>query len=245
VVIIDELIARKEWPNESAIGKRLQVAPPDAPNPYATIVGVVEHVRSGDLREDGLPQIYWSYDARPGGNMSYVVKSTRPPEQLVTAAQAIVTGMNPAIPITNVAPLAAYVRDALAQARFTLVLMQAVGSLAVILAAVGLYSVIAFVVAQRTREFGIRLALGESPGGLERSVVKRGMSVVLLSAAVGTGIALVAVRAMDELLYQVNPYDPVIFSTVAAFLVGVGLAASYAPARRASKADPLVTLRSE
>jgi ABC-type antimicrobial peptide transport system permease subunit len=105
--------------------------------------------------------------------------------------------------------------------------------------------VIAFVVAQRTREFGIRLALGETPGGLRGRVVRRGMWLVGASAGVGTVGAAMSVRAIETLLFQVNPYDPVIFSSVVAFLLTVGAAACYAPARRASRADPLVALRSE
>ena len=245
VVIIDELIAKAEWPNESPIGKRLQVAGMTTPAPFATIVGVAEHVRSGDLREDGLPQIYWSYNARPSGNMSYIVRSTLPPQQVAAAGQRAVRSIDLAVPVTNVAPLTQYVRAASAQARFTLILMQVVGGLAVFLAAVGLYSVIAFVVAQRTREFGIRLALGETPGGLRGWVVKRGMWLVGASAAVGIVGAAVSVRAIETLLFQVDPYDPIIFTTVVAFLLAVGAAACYAPARRASRADPLVALRSE
>jgi putative ABC transport system permease protein len=245
VVIIDELIAKAGWPNESPVGKRLQVFAPNSPNPYATVVGVVEHVRSGDLREDGLPQIYWSYAARTSPSMNYVLRSSLPPAQLAAAAQRVVSGINAALPVTNVAPLTQYVRAASAQARFTLVLMQIVGGLAVFLAAVGLYSVVAFVVAQRTREFGIRLALGETPGGLQWWVVRRGMGLVMVSAAVGAGVALLAVGAIQALLYQVNPHDPLIFTGVVVFLLGVGASACYGPARRASRADPLAALRSE
>src|SRR5262249_32309474 len=133
----------------------------------------------------------------------------------------------------------------LSQARFTFVLMQVVGGLAVFLAAIGLYSVIAFVVAQRTREFGIRLALGETPGGLKRKVVVRGVAIVAASAAAGVVAALLAVRAVESLLYEVNPYDPRVFGTVVVFLLALGMAACYAPARRASRADPLTALRME
>jgi predicted permease len=244
-VIIDALIAAEGWPNESAVGKRLQIGPPEAPNPWATVIGVVEHVRSGDLREDGLPQIYWSYRARTPGNLSFVVRSALPAEQLAAAAQRVVSAVNPAIPVTNVASLTRYLNAALSEARFALVLMQVVGGLAVFLAAVGLYSVIAFVVAHRTREFGIRLALGETPGGLQRWVVGRGMRLVVLGAVAGIGTAMLAVRAVETLLYQVSPRDPVIFTAVALFLLAVGAAACYVPARRASAADPLAALRAE
>jgi putative ABC transport system permease protein len=245
VVIIDELIAKAEWPNESPVGKRLQVFRRDTPNPYATIIGVAEHVRSGDLREDGLPQIYWSYNARSMGSMSYVVRSSLPLAQVAAAAQRLVKEIDAAVPVTNVAPLTQYVHAASAQARFTLILMEVVGGLAVFLAAVGLYSVIAFVVAQRTREFGIRLALGETPGGLRARVVRRGLGLVAASAGAGIVAALLGVQTIETLLFQVNPHDPLIFSSVVVFLLAVGAAACYGPARRASRADPLVALRSE
>ena len=120
-----------------------------------------------------------------------------------------------------------------------------VGGLAVFLAAIGLYGVIAFAVAQRTREFGIRLALGETPGGLRRWVVTRGLRLVGVSAIAGAVVALAAAQAGRALLYQVSPFDPAVFVTVALFLGVVGLAACFVPARRASRADPLIALRSE
>ena len=247
VVIVDELIARNGWgwPNINPVGQRLQIGPPDSPNPWATVIGVVEHIRSGDLREDGLPQLYWSFKARSPGNMNYVVRSSLPAEQLAGTVQRVVSEVSPAIPVTNLAPLTKYLNAALAEARFAQLLMQIVGGLAVFLAAVGLYSVIAFVVTHRTREFGIRLALGETPGGLQRWVVIRGMRLVVLGAAVGALVGLVAVQAMQALLYQVSARDPVIFTAVGVFLLGVGAVACYVPARRASSADPLTALRSE
>jgi predicted permease len=247
VVIIDELIARAGWgwPNASPVGQRIQLAPLDAPNPWGTVIGVVEHVRSGDLREDGLPQIYWPFAARTPGNMNFVMRSTLPAEQLAATAQRVVSEVNAGIPVTNVAPLTQYLDAALAEARFALVLMQIVGGLAVFLAAVGLYSVISFVVTHRTREFGIRLALGETPGGLRRWVVARGMGLVFLGAVVGLVTALVTIGAVQSLLYQVSPRDPAIFGAVGVFLSGVGAVACYIPARRASGADPLTALRAE
>jgi ABC-type antimicrobial peptide transport system permease subunit len=187
--------------------------------------------------------IYWSYWARTVPNLNFVVRSSVPPERLAGLVRGAVTEVNPSIPVTNVAPLTQYLDAALSQARFTFVLMQVVGGLAVFLAAIGLYSVIAFVVTQRTREFGIRLALGETPGGLKRMVVVRGVRLVATSAAFGVVAALVSVRAVEGLLYEVNPYDPVVFGTVIAFLLALGIAACYAPARRASRADPLTALR--
>jgi predicted permease len=247
VVIIDEIIARNGWgwPNVNPVGQRLQIAALDAPNPWATIVGVAEHVRTGDLREDGLPQLYYSYYSWTVGTMNYVLRSTLPPDQLAQVVQSTVAAVNPAIPVTNVEPLTTYVDAAMAEARFALVLMQIVGGLAAFLAAVGLYSVIAFVVTHRTREFGIRLALGETPGGLQRWVVARGIRLVLLGAVIGGVAALGAVQAIQALLYQVSPRDPVIFTTAGAFLLGIGAIACYMPARRASGADPLTALRAE
>ena len=247
VVIIDEVIARNGWgwPNVSPVGQRIQLSPLESPQPWGTVVGVVEHVRSGDLREDGLPQIYWSFKARTPGNMNFVLRSSLPPAQLAAAVQRAVSEVNPGMPVTNVAPLTTYLNAALAEARFALLLMQLVGGLAVFLAAVGLYSVISFVVAHRTREFGIRLALGETPAGLQRWVVARGMGLVVLGAFAGAGAALVAAQAVQALLYQVSPRDPVIFATVGVLLLGIGAVACFIPARRASGADPLAALRAE
>ena len=245
VVIVDALIARAGWPDGSAVGKRLQVAPPGAPNAWATIVGVAEHVRSEELREDGLPQLYWPHAARSMPNMTGVLRTPLPPERLAAAARRAVSAADPSLPVTNVAPLARYLAVAMEQARFTLVLMQVVAALSLFLATVGLYGVISFVVAQRTREFGVRLALGESPARLRRRVVSRGMRVVAASAALGAVAALLVAGALRALLYEVSPYDPAIFGGVVAFLLAVGAAACWVPARRASRADPLVALRSD
>ena len=202
-------------------------------------------MRSSSLDAEGLPQIYFSYYARTSPNMNWLVRSTLPPEQLAASVRRVVAEMNPNLPVSNVQPFARYVEQGLATAQFTLVLMQIVGGLALFLAAVGLYGVIAFVVGQRTREFGIRVALGETPAGLRRWVVVRGMRLVVASAALGVVAALLAMNAVQGMLYEVSPFDPMTFAAVLLFLVAVAAVACYVPAQRASRADPLEALRAE
>ena len=245
VAIIDESLARVAWPGESAVGKRLQVQPTGSENPYVEIVGVVSHQRINDLTRPTLPQIYWPIGQSPTFAVAFTIEASSDPTELAAAVRRTLAEMDKDLPVARLEPMARYVVEGRAQARFSLILMGALGAVALLLAAVGVFGVISYSVSQRTREFGIRLALGEDPKHTRLSVVLGGMRLVGISIAAGLGAALVGGRWMAGLLYQVRPSDPATFGGIALLLAGVALLACYLPARRATRVDPALALRGE
>jgi len=245
VAIVDETLARLAWPGQSAVGKRLQVNPTGSPNMYVEVVGVVAHLRAHDLTREVRPQLY-----RPMGQVTWfqadvVVEATGDPSAIAPAVSSEVRAMDRGLALRRMTPLTTYVEDAMAQSRFSLLLMAVLGGIALVLAAVGIYGVIAYSVSQRTREFGIRLALGEEPAHTRRSVVLGGMRLVGLSMILGLGSALGLARLLQGQLYQVEPGDPFTFAGIGLLLALVALLACYIPARRATRVDPALALRSE
>jgi putative ABC transport system permease protein len=173
------------------------------------------------------------------------VRTARDPASLIPAVRREVAAMDASLPLADLRPMQEYVEDALAGPRLSLLLMQAVGGLALLLATIGIYGVISYSVSQRQREFGVRIALGETPNRLTRSVVLQGARLVGVSMALGLAGALAATRLLAGLLYGVTPGDPLTFASVSLALTAVALAACYLPARRASRADPLSILRND
>ena len=245
VIIIDEPLAREAWPGQSAIGKRLQLGPTGQADNMAEVVGVVEHQRSHDLTRAVRPHIYYPMGQQIPIVLDVAIETTSAPGGLAGAATALVHEMDKDLAVTRVAPMTGYLSEGMAQARFSFLLMAALGGIALLLAAVGIFGVIAYTVTQRTREFGIRLALGEDPARTRRDVIARGMGLVGPSILVGLACSAVLTRFLGGLLYQVSPYDPLTLGGIAAVLALVALAACYLPARRATAVDPAIALRSE
>jgi putative ABC transport system permease protein len=245
VIIIDETLAKLAWPGENAVGKQLQLQPTGTPNAFAEVVGVVEHMRQHDLTRDVLHQIYYPIGQGTPTVMTVVVEGAIDPASLAAPVRRTVADMDPDLPVSRLMPMSGLVAEGMAQARFSFVLMTVLGGIALLLTAVGVFGVISYSVSQRTREFGIRLALGEDPRRTQRSVVLGGMRLVLASIALGLGGSLVVTRLISGLLYQVRPADPLTFALIAALLSTVALLACYLPARRATRVDPALTLRSE
>ena len=245
VIIVDETLAKLAWPGENAVGKRLQLAPTGEPNNTAEVVGVVEPIRQHDLTRDLLHQIYYPIGQGTPPVMTFVVEATLDPASLIPAVRQAVGEMDPAMPLSRLTPMSTYLIEGQAQARFSLVLMSVLGAVALVLTAVGVFGVISYSVGQRTREFGIRLALGEDPRRTRRSVVLGGMRLVLVSIAIGLAGSLAVTRLIAGLLYHVSPADPLTFAGIALLLAGVALLACYLPARRATRVDPALALRSE
>jgi putative ABC transport system permease protein len=242
-IIVDDRLAKRVWGKESPIGKPLQLEPTGTPNMNATVVGVVEPTRMLGLDGYGLPAIYSPYP--PWLSASYAVRTAGDPTSLIPAVRREVAAMDASLPLADLRPMQEYVSDALAGPRLSLLLMQAVGGLALLLATIGIYGVISYSVSQRQREFGVRIALGETPNRLTRSVVLQGARLVGVSIALGLAGAFAATRLLSGLLYGVSPNDPLTFASVSFALAAVALAACYLPARRASRADPLSILRND
>jgi putative ABC transport system permease protein len=245
VIIVDETLAKLAWPGENPVGKQLQLAPTGEPNNTAEVVGVVEHMRQHDLTRDILHQIYYPIGQGTPTVMTFVVETALDPASLIPGVRRTVGEIDPDLPVSRLTPMIGYLTEGQAQARFSLVLMSVLGGAALVLTAVGVFGVISYSVSQRTREFGIRLALGEDPRRTRRNVVLGGMRLVLVSIAIGLVGSLAVTRLIAGLLYHVSPADPLTFAGIGLLLAGVALLACYLPARRATRVDPALALRSE
>jgi putative ABC transport system permease protein len=245
VIIVDETLAKLAWPGQNAVGKQLQLAPTGDPNAFSEVVGVVEPMRQHDLTRDILHQIYYPIGQGTPTNMTFVVETTLDPATLIPTVRRTVNEMDPDLPLSRLTPMSTYLTEGQAHARFSLVLMSVLGAVALLLTAVGVFGVISYSVSQRTREFGIRLALGEDPRHTRLNVVMGGMRLVLISIAIGLVGSLLVTRLIVGLLYHVSPADPVTFAGIGVLLGGVALLACYLPARRATRVDPALALRSE
>jgi putative ABC transport system permease protein len=253
VVLVDEDFVRRHFPNgtpRDALGKRLRFG--GEGEPWREIVGVVRHVRQDALDEEGRPAVYrhWT-QLRPEVAADYtramdlIVKSTVEPGALVAAVRREVQSVDPEQPLGNVSTLEALVERTVAPRRFSLLLAGVFAGVALALGAVGLYGVLSYTVAQRSREIGIRMALGARRGDVHRLVISHGMRLALAGVAAGLLASVALTRLMSSLLFGVSATDPQTFLVIALLLLLVALAACYLPARRASKVDPLIALRYE
>jgi len=243
VVIVNERLARAFWPNESAIGKRIiwEEAVVDSTSPWLTVVGVVGNVRRR-LEDDPYPAAYYPLFY---GNPTIVLKAAADPAQVGDAVRAAVRAVDPAIPIVGLRILERTIDASVAGPRVRTVLFATLAALAATLAVVGIFGVLAYAVAQRTSEIGIRIALGAVSGDVIRGVVNRGLMLLGVGVAIGLAVSLAAVRALDRFLFQVDPVDPATLLSVVALLTVAALAASFVPARRAASVDPVEALRRE
>jgi putative ABC transport system permease protein len=240
VIIVDEQLAARAWPGQPAIGQRLQTRPTGEPNPYAEVVGVVEHMRVLDLRRPVRGQIYAPY-ARAAG-LSIVVRTSGDGAPLAAALRQTMRSLDPTLPVT-VRPMREYLANNLAPTRFSFLLMAVFAALAVLLAGIGIYGVMAYAVGQRTKEIGIRMALGEAPSRIRNRVVREGMRLVAISLVVGLPGAFLLARAQSALLFGVRPSDPLTFLVAPVILVAIAFLGCYLPARRAIRVDPLLALQ--
>jgi predicted permease len=246
VVVVDETLANTYWPNEDPIGKRLHRGGRAAPDPrWATVVGVVRHVRCRTLEALSRVQVYWPAAQRPAWSMSLAVRTSSDPGALAGAVQKEILAVDPDQPIYRVRTMEEWLESSLARRRLSMLLLSIFAGAALLLSAVGIYGVISYWVSQRTREMGIRMALGAARADLLRLVLHQ--SVVLAGAGVVLGFAgsLAVNRLLSSLLFNVKPNDPLIFLTVAVGLAAVALLASFLPAHRATRVHPIVALRYE
>ena len=249
VVIISEAMARRYWPNEGPIGKRLRedshgVSTPD---PWLTIVGVAAEVKYRGLPQNpnADPDVYFPLQQAPNRDLFLAVRSGVDPDGLVTAARGALQKLDPDLPAYNVTTMAERVAEQTTQSRFSAWLLGVFGALAMALAAIGIYSVMAYAVEQRSREIGVRVALGARAGDVLKMVIGQGMRLALAGVALGLGAALALTQLMKRLLFGVGAADPLTYAALALLLTLVALMACYVPARRATKVDPIVALRTE
>ena len=240
-IIISRATARKFWGDENPIGKQLHR--PTATSSY-TVVGVVGEVRHTTLNQE-YPCLYFSAATRTSPVMDIVLRTQGKPEAILSAARARIRALDPELPLSNVSTLEQYVFNNAAQPRLDAALLAVFSGVALLIAAIGVYGVLAYSVNQRTREIGLRLALGAQPGGVLRWIVSRGMLVALAGIAIGLVSAFVMSRVLASLLFDIHPRDMTTFTTVAVMLAVVAFVACLVPATRAAQMDPLVALREE
>ncbi|HEY6400031.1 MAG TPA: FtsX-like permease family protein, partial [Blastocatellia bacterium] len=242
--LINETLARRFWPGEDPIGKRLQVYDGDL-LPWREVVGVVNDIKQSGLHSPAMPEIYVPFLQRPWAMMTLVAHTTGAPEQLGAAMRAAVQSVDKEQPVYRVRTMSQYFSDAVAAPRATMFLLGAFAVAALLLAAVGIYGVTGYAVTERTREIGVRLALGAQRGEVQWMVIRQGMKLTLLGVGIGLGSSFALTPWMETLLFGVLPTDPLTFTVIAAVLALVALLACWIPARRATKVDPLIALRHE
>jgi putative ABC transport system permease protein len=241
VVVVDEAVARLAWPGESPIGKRVRSSPAA---PWAEVVGVAGHIRHESLESDQRLQIYWNYLQRAREHVVLVVRASGGAPRLVKAVLGAVKSVDPDQPVYAARTLTEVLDQSLALRRFyTLVASFFAGS-SLLLAMVGIYGVIAWTVRQRTREIGVRMALGAQRRAVLTLVLQDGLKLTGSGIGLGWIGAIVLTRLLRGLLFGVGPIDPVTFAAVPLVLVSVALLGCWLPARRAARVDPMVALRS-
>jgi putative ABC transport system permease protein len=245
VIVINETMAASFWPGEDPIGKRIQIYDDVAPMPWREIVGVVNDTKEAGLSAPSRPEIYVPFSQRPRTAMTLIAHTTAGPEQLAGAMRAAVQTVDPEQPVFRISTMEQFFSAEVAVPRATMFLLGALAVAALLLAAVGIYGVMAHAVTQQTHEIGIRTALGATQRDVLRLVVGQGMTLTLIGVVIGLAGAFALTRLMTSLLFGVSATDPATFTVIALLLTGVALFACYVPARRATKVDPLTALRYE
>lgn len=242
VIIINDALARRYWPSEEAVGQRIRIGFEDLPR---EIIGVVGSIKQTALSGDTRPAMYMPLQQRPVGGLSIVIRTNGDPMSLANIARNEIHSVDPTIPVTNIRTMDEIFANSIAQQRFAMLLVGLFGGLALALAGIGIYGVMGYAVTQRKHELAVRMALGARASQVLQLVLRDGLILASLGVAIGMAGAFGLTRLMSSLLFEVKPNDAPTFVAVAALLMIVALLASYIPARRATKVDPLVALRYE
>jgi putative ABC transport system permease protein len=244
VVIIDSAFARKYFPGANPIGQKITIDMKDT-NVPSEIIGIVGDIHGAELSSAPWPTVYWPYPEYAYSGMTIVMRTQTDPLALVSSAREIVQSLDKDEPISSVATMDQSISDSVARSRFSTYLLAVFAALAMVLACVGIYGVMAYATAQRRNEIGIRMALGAQRGDVLRLILGQGAKLALLGAVIGVAGGLALTRLLKSQLYGISANDPFTFVIVTILLVGVALAACYIPARRAMRVDPMVALRYE
>ena len=243
VVLINEAFANKFFPGQEPIGQRLNFG--GGEKETQEIIGIVGDVTNDDIDEAIDPIAYSPYAQNPRNTMSVIVRGSQDPAQLTTAVRAEVRSLDPNLPVSNVKPVGQMIAERMSPKRLMTYILAVFALIALLLASIGIYGVMSYAVTQRTREIGVRMALGAQAMDVLRLIVKNGMTMAITGVAIGLAGAFGLSRLLANLLFKTTPTDPVTFAAVAASLILVALIACYVPARRATRVDPLVALRDE
>jgi putative ABC transport system permease protein len=242
--IVNEAFVKKYFSGEDPLGKQISVWMDDK-NPFGEIIGVVGDVKEGSLDKEPQPTVYYVHAHLRYSGMVFVMRTDQDPLSLAESARKVIQGIDRELPISEVRPMTTVVRETFARQQFSAVLLGGFSIASLLLAAIGIYGVLAYSVTQRTREIGVRVALGAEPRTIIRLIVASGARMVVSGALAGLAAALLLSGLLKSLLYGIGPRDPLTFIAAPAILIAVALLAAYAPARRAARVSPMEALRSE
>jgi putative ABC transport system permease protein len=242
--VVSQAFADKYFPGEDLIGRQISVRMDDT-NPFGEIVGVVGDVKEGAVDHEPSPTVYYIHAHLVYTGMVFVARTKGDPLLLAGPVREAIRQIDGTLPVAQMRTMDAVVRETFARQRFSAMLLGGFSAVSLLLAAVGIYGVLAYSVTERTREIGVRVALGAEPGRIVKLVLRGGMGVVLAGAAIGLGGALALSGMLRSLLFGVQPHDLATFAAVPAVLLAVAAFAAYVPARRASRMDPTEALRAE
>jgi putative ABC transport system permease protein len=250
VTIITEALARRLWPGQRALGRRMEGMDPSHQH-FMEVIGIAADQRDVSLDQAPAPMFYIPYEQTPPplwsglqGSLTLVVRTASSPRALEGAIRRAVDGVDPDLPLANVSTMDDAVRASLSTGHFNTLLLSVLGAIALVLASVGVYGVIAYSVSQRTREIGVRIALGSSPMIIAALILKRGLVPIVSGIVAGAVLSMFATRLLREQLYGVAPGDPFTLVAIAAVLLLVSLVAIYVPSRRAMRISPVMALTS-
>jgi putative ABC transport system permease protein len=244
VVVINEAFARQHFPNEDPLGKRVTIYMKDDNQP-CEVIGVVGDSKHMNLDAEVRPMSYWPHPELASSGMTFVIRTRGDAASVTSAARNVIRALDPEQPVADVRTMESLIGTSMARARFNTLLLTTFAVVALLLAGVGIYGVMAYSVAQRTREIGVRMALGARANDVLRLVVRRGMTLALAGVAMGVAASFALTRLMETMLFNVSVTDPLTFAGIPLLLALVALLACLIPARRAAKVDPMVALRYE
>jgi putative ABC transport system permease protein len=249
VVVVNETMAKQYWPGEDAVGKRFKLGDPQDDIPWITIVGIAGDVRQMGVDEPVKAEMYLPYGQIKEfafySPRDLVIRTSIDPLKMVAAARNEIHQVDPAQPISNIRTMYDVLGEETASRSLAMTLLTIFAGLALLLATLGIYGVLAYFVVQHTQEIGVRVALGAQQRNILGLVLKKGMTLTLLGVVIGLGAAFALTRLMASLLYGVSMSDPLTYATIALLITVVAFAACYLPARRATKVDPMVALTYE
>jgi putative ABC transport system permease protein len=245
VAVISKSLARRYFLEESALGKKIKVGPADGPTPWLTIVGVVDDVHYSWIHKEDVPTLYRPYRQAPPLYVSLVLRTAGDPLALIPAVRSQIAAVDPDLPLFNIKALDKVISESILGIAYVAVMMGVLGIIALVLASVGVYGVMSYAVTERTNEIGIRMAMGATANDIRRLVLGKGTLLTLIGMGIGLPLAFALATALSGLLFGVRAADPMAFVGLPLILAGVATFASYLPARRALRVDPIVALRYE
>jgi len=245
VAVISRSLARRYFPEENPLGKKIKVGEADGAAPWMTIVGIADDVHYSWIHKEDVPTLYRSYRQAPPYYVSLVLRTTGDPLGVVPAVRREIAAVDPDLPLFNIKAMDKVISESILGIAYVAVMMGVLGIIALVLASVGVYGVMSYAVTERTNEIGIRMAMGATANDIRRLVLGKGTLLTMIGMGIGLPIAFALATALSSLLFGVRAADPVAFIGLPLILAGVATFASYLPARRALRVDPIVALRYE